>query len=83
MNALSIKDFRSKMASSFNRVDAGERVVIRRKNQLYALVPVEEDEVDVTPELQKKIDKAWKEHQDGETLCFASAKDAQRWMDAL
>lgn len=83
MNALSIKDFRSKMASSFNRVDAGERVVIRRKNQLYALVPVEEDEVDVTPELRADIEKARREYRNGEALCFNSADDMRKWMDSL
>lgn len=30
MNALSIRDFRSKMAAFFDKSDAGEQVVIRR-----------------------------------------------------
>ena len=42
MTALSVRDFRSQMARSFNRVDAGEQVFIRRKNQLYTIVPIED-----------------------------------------
>ena len=46
------------MASSFDRVSAGEHVFIRRKNKLYTIVPVSEDDISVTPELAEKIEKA-------------------------
>lgn len=42
-----------------------------------------DDELLVTPELQQKIDKARKEHRNGETLVFKTADDAIKWMDAL
>ena len=61
MTALSFTDFRKNMASSFDRVDAGEFVFINRGN--------------------KK--KARKEYQEGKTLKFESAKDAQKWMEEL
>lgn len=29
------------------------------------------------------LEQAWKEHEQGKTLKFDSAKDAQKWMDSL
>ena len=83
MTALSVKDFRNRMANSFNRVDAGEQVYIRRRNQLYAIVPIEESAPSITPHLASKIEKARKEHREGKTLKFESAAAAQKWMDEL
>ncbi len=37
----------------------------------------------VTPTLAKKIDKAHRDSEQGKTLSFATAADAQCWMDAL
>jgi len=71
------------MASSFDRVDAGEQVFIRRKNHLYTIVPVQQDELTITPELAAKIEKARKEFREGKTLHFENATAAQRWMDEL
>ncbi|WP_438638953.1 hypothetical protein [Muribaculum intestinale] len=39
MEALNqVSDYRNNLAASFDRADEGERVLIRRKNSLYALV---------------------------------------------
>ncbi len=38
MEALSVRDYRSNLAASFDRADNGEQVLIRRKNKIYALV---------------------------------------------
>ena len=65
MTQLTVRDFRSQMARSFDRVDAGERVFIRRKNQLYTIVPVSEDDLTITPELAAKIEKARQEYHEG------------------
>ena len=42
-----------------------------------------ENELIITPELQKKIEKARHEHQNGETKIFQNADDAIKWMDSL
>ena len=43
MTTLTMTDFRSNMASSFDRVDAGEFVFINRGRQkTYAIIPIEE-----------------------------------------
>lgn len=41
MTSISVRDFRSQLASSLNRVDAGERIVIHRNNRFYAIIPVD------------------------------------------
>ena len=46
----------------FDLADKGEKVIIRRsRKQAYTLVPVEDDDLTITPELQARIDKqGWK-----------------------
>ncbi len=83
MIPLTMRDFRSQMATSFDRVDAGERVFIRRKRQLYTIVPVNESDLTITPELAERIEKARQEFRDGKTLHFDNAAAAQKWMDSL
>lgn len=84
MTALSFTDFRKNMASSFDRVDAGEFVFINRGNKKkYAIVLMDDDDLSITPKMAEKIEKARKEYKEGKTLKFESAKDAQKWMKEL
>ena len=62
------------MAHSFDRADAGERVLIRRKRQLYTIVPVKE-ESEITPALAKKIAKAKKEMREGKCVTLRPHED--------
>ena len=71
------------MAAVFDRTDAGEKVLIRRRNNLYTLVPVTEDDFAITPELAAKIEKGRKEYREGRTMAFHTAAEAQKWMDEL
>jgi len=71
---------RSRMAAIFDKTDAGETVFIRRSNRLYTVVPVEDNDLAVTPELAAKIEKARKEYSAGEALTFTTAAEAQQWM---
>ena len=83
MNTITVRDFRTNLSANFDRVDAGERVLVRRRNRVYTIIPVDDDDMSITPELQAKIDKARKEYQEGKTLHFESAADALKWMDEL
>ncbi len=84
MTSLSFTDFRKNMASSFDRVDAGEFVFINRGNsKKYAIVLMDDDDLTITPKMAEKIEKARKEYKEGKTLKFDNAKDAQKWMDEL
>ena len=71
------------MASSFDRVDAGEHVFIRRKNQLYTIVPVSEDDLAITPELAAKIEKARQEYREGKTISLKTREDVDRYFESM
>lgn len=83
MNTITVRDFRTNLSANFDRVDAGERILVRRRNRVYTIVPVEDDDLIITPELQAKIDKARQEYKEGKTLRFESAEAVQKWMDEL
>lgn len=57
MEALSVSDYRNNLAASFDRADEGERVLIRRKNSLYALVSVGREELTLSPRQQQQVDE--------------------------
>lgn len=57
MEALSVSDYRNNLAASFDRADEGERVLIRRKNSIYALVCVGKEEVILSPTQQRQVDE--------------------------
>ena len=78
---MTVRDFRTKLSASFDRVDAGERILVRRRNKVYTIIPVDDEDMTITPELQAKIDKARAEYKEGKTLHFESAAEAQQWMD--
>lgn len=83
MEALSVRDYRNNLAASFARADNGEKVLIRRKNRIYALMSVGNEDLMLTPELQKRIDKARQDFREGKTLHFDNAEAAIKWMDEL
>lgn len=83
MEALSVRDYRNNLAASFTRADQGERVLIRRRNNIYALVNVGKEELMISPEMQRRIDKAKAELKESKTLHFADAQSAAKWMDEL
>lgn len=83
MNTLSIRDFRSNMAASFDKSDAGEQVLIRRGGKLYALVAVNPDEPSITPELQSKIDQARRDYEEGKFVSCSTHEQLHTFLDAL
>ena len=84
MITVSAREFRSNQASIFDKADGGEKIIIRRgKKQAYTLVPVYDEDMDITPQLQAKIDQARQEYKEGRTLRFESAEKVQKWMDEL
>ncbi len=83
MEALSVRDYRNNLAASFARADKGEKVLIRRKNQIYALVSIGPEDLMMTPEMYQRINEARKEFTEGKTKHFADASSMQRWMDEL
>ena len=82
MTTISIRDFRSKMADIFNRVDNNEKVVIRRRNKLYSIVEIKEENI-ITPELQLSIDRARKELAEGKTVSCKNREELHAFLDSL
>lgn len=83
MEALSVRDYRNNLAASFTRADRGERVYIRRKNNIYALVNVGREDLVITTEMQRRIEEARQDYKDGKTLHFDNAESLRKWMDEL
>ena len=73
MEALSVREYRNHLAASFTKADNGEQVLIRRKNEIYALVKVGREDLMITPELQARIDKAREEIKSGKCVTLKSS----------
>ncbi|MGM9759176.1 MAG: hypothetical protein ACI30I_03560 [Parabacteroides sp.] len=82
METLTIKDFRNNMASSFNIVDAGGSVYIRRKNRTYAVVLVDDD-LTISSSLQAKIDQARQNYREGKCITVKTHKELDAYLDSL
>ena len=57
MEALSVSEYRNNLAASFDRADEGERVLIRRKNSLYALVSVGREDITLSSRQQPQVEE--------------------------
>ncbi len=57
MEALSVKDYRNNLSASFDRADEGERVIIRRRNSLYALVSLGKEDISLSSTKQQQMDE--------------------------
>lgn len=56
---------------------------IRRKNQLYAIVPIDDDDLTITPELASKIEKARQEYREGKTISLKTHEDIDRYFESM
>ena len=83
MEALSVREYRNNLAASFTKADNGEQVLIRRKNEIYALVKVGREDLMITPELQARIDKAREEIKSGKCVTLTSSEDIDAYFDSL
>ncbi|MEO3652471.1 hypothetical protein ABG840_20755 [Phocaeicola vulgatus] len=59
------------------------KVLIRRKNEIYALVKVGREDLMITPELQARIDKAREEIKSGKCVTLKSSEDIDAYFDSL
>lgn len=83
MNTMTVRDFRTNLSANFDRVDAGERILVRRRNRVYTIVQVEDDDLTVTPELQAKIDKARQEYKEGKTTTVRTHEELDAFLESL
>lgn len=83
MSTISVRDFRSNMAASFDKSDAGEQVLVRRGKRIYAIVPLLDNDLVITPELQAKIDKARKEYKEGKAISCNGHQELDTYLKSL
>ena len=83
MEALSVSEYRKNLAASFTRADEGERVLIRRRNKLYALVNVGEEELLITPEMQRRINEAERECREGRCVTCRTKEELEAYLESL
>lgn len=83
MEALSVSNYRSNLAASFARADRGERVLIRRKNNLYALVNVGKEDITITPALQRRIEEAEAACREGRCVTCSTIDELEAHLDSL
>lgn len=78
------REFRENQAAWFDRADAGEQVVIKRRGKRsYILTPIMDEDIKTTSELEQKIAKARKAYLNGETVSCRSAKEAIQLLESL
>ena len=78
------REFRSRQAHVFDLADQGEKVIIRRnKKQAYILVPVEDDDLTITPELSARIEKARQEIRAERCVTLKNREDIDAFFDGL
>lgn len=79
---LTAREFREKQASVFDLLDAGEKVIIRRgKKKSYTLVPVEEAGLEISKELQSKINLSLEEIKKEECISFTDINELEKHFD--
>ncbi|MBR1466597.1 MAG: type II toxin-antitoxin system Phd/YefM family antitoxin [Bacteroidaceae bacterium] len=84
MRTLTVTDFRNQMAAVLDSADAGEKVMIRRRNRLYTLTPVDQTRKnEITPALRRKINAARKEFREGKTVCCKTVDELHAFLDSL
>lgn len=57
MEVLSVRDYRNNLAASFDKAAEGERVLIRRKNTLYALVSIGSEDLELSPAQSNRVEE--------------------------
>lgn len=83
METLSVRDYRNNLAASFDRADQGERVLIRRKNQIYALISVGREDLSITPALQKRIGDAERACREGRCVSCSTQEELDAFFNSL
>jgi hypothetical protein len=62
---VSSRQFRDKQKLYFEMVDTGKRVIVKRPGKSYMIIPVENDDLTISHNMQAKLEKAIQEMKDG------------------
>lgn len=83
MEALSVRDYRNNLADSFNRAEQGEKVLIRRKNNIFALVSIGKEDLTISPSLQNRIAEAEQACKEGRCISCSNNEELDSFFNAL
>ena len=83
MEALSVREYRNNLAASFDKAGNGEHVLIRRKNEIFALVKVGKEDLMLTPEMQNRIDEVEKACKEGQCVTCSTHEELDQFLDNL
>ena len=83
METLSVREYRNSLAASFDKANNGEQVLIRRKNEIYALVKVGREDLTISPALQRRIEEAEAACREGRCVTVRSREELQDLLDSL
>ncbi len=68
----------------FNLADKGERIIIRRRGKSsYMLTPISDNDIVVSPELEKKIEEARLQYGEGETVSCKTKDELKMFLESL
>lgn len=81
---ITTKRFREKLASFFDLADRGERVIVERgKGRRYMITPIQEGDMIISPELERKIEAGLNESQTGNVVRVNSSEDLHDFLENL
>lgn len=83
MKPLSVRDYRNSLSASFDTAAEGDPVFIRRRNEIYALVCVGKDELQITPELQARIIEAETACRQGHCFSCSTTLELKDFLNSL
>lgn len=83
METVTTRDFRSNMAAVFNKVDAGEQILVKRNERMYTIVPVENDGLEISQELWARIEKSRKEIAEGKCYVSRNEEELKAFFESL
>lgn len=83
MTSITAREFRSKMASTFNRIDAGEQILVKRNNRMYTIVLVEDDDLKISQELWARIEEGRRQIAEGDCVVCNNQEELKAYFESL
>jgi antitoxin (DNA-binding transcriptional repressor) of toxin-antitoxin stability system len=78
------REFRDRQASLFDLADSGEEIIIKRgKKRAYTLVPVDDNDLYLSPEAEERIKRSREQYRNGEFTTCKTANEAIKFLESL
>ena len=81
---VSSREFRDKQASLLDLADKGEQVIIRRRGKAsYMLIPISDNDLVVTSELEERLEEGRRQYREGKTISCTNKEELHSFLDSL